>query len=44
MIIASYCLQKYRNINDLDVIVDTNTAYPLLKNSGLFEVSVAKTS
>ena len=44
MIIASYCLHKYRNITDLDVIVDANTAYPLLKNSGLFEVSVAKIS
>lgn len=42
-IIASYCLHKYRNITDLDVIVDA-TAYPLLKNSGIFEVSTAKIS
>ena len=44
MIIASYCLHKYRTITDLDVIVDANTAYPLLKNSGIFEVSIAKIS
>lgn len=44
VIIASYCLHKYRNISDLDVVVDIETAYPLLKNSGLFEVSTAKIS
>lgn len=43
MIIASYCLKKYREIGDLDVIV-TENAYAKLKENSNITVSTAKIS
>ena len=44
MVIAGYCLHKYKTVGDLDVIVEEGEPYNKLKNSGLFEISLAKIS
>lgn len=43
VVIASYCLKEFRQVSDLDVIV-SNDAYEILKQSDLFEISLAKIS
>ena len=43
MVIAGYCLNKMREVGDLDVIVSLE-AYRKLKNSNLLKVSVSKIS
>lgn len=44
IIIAGYCLHKYKNVTDFDVIVQEGKAYNKLRNSGLFIVDTAKIS
>lgn len=43
VIIASYCLHKYREIGDLDVVVDASV-YNRLRDSNMFEISTAAIS
>lgn len=44
MIIAGYCLHKYRDVGDLDVIIEEGKPYNKLRDSGLFKIDIAKIS
>lgn len=44
MIIAGYCLHKYKNVTDLDIIIEKGIPYNKLRNSGLFTIDTAKIS
>jgi hypothetical protein len=44
MIIAGYCLHKYRDVSDLDVIIEEGKPYNKLRDSGLFKIDIAKIS
>lgn len=44
MVIAGYCLHKYKNVGDLDVVVEKGIPYDKLRNSGLFAIDSAKIS
>ncbi|MBM3931265.1 MAG: hypothetical protein FJ336_08355 [Sphingomonadales bacterium] len=44
VIIAGYCLNKYKDVTDLDVIVQKGKPYNKLRNSGLFMIDTARIS
>jgi hypothetical protein len=44
MVIAGYCLHKYKDVTDLDIIIQKGIPYNKLRNSGLFEIDIAKIS
>ena len=45
MVIAGYCLHKYKDVTDLDVVVQKGkTAYNKLRDSGLCKIDIAKIS
>jgi hypothetical protein len=44
IVIAGYCLHKYKDVTDLDVNVQKGKAYNKLRNSGLFIIDIAKIS
>jgi hypothetical protein len=44
MVIAGYCLHKYKEVTDLDIVIQKGIPYNKLRNSGLFEIDIAKIS
>ncbi len=44
MVIAGYCLHKYKDVTDLDIVIQEGAPYNKLRKSGLFDVDTAKIS